>query len=167
MAEPEYWLRGPVDGVAPLLQPVAHSLLQVREDVAAALARLTPVQIWTTPAQAASVGFHAKHLCGSLDRLLTYARNEAITPDQLAYLAAEKDAGNPAADGAALVSLVSAAVERALAQVRATDAGALTGRREVGRRRLPSTVIGLLFHAAEHATRHAGQILTTAKIVAG
>ena len=71
MAEPEYWLRGPVDGVAPLLQPVAHSLLQVREDVAAALARLTPVQIWTTPAQAASVGFHAKHLCGSVDRLLT------------------------------------------------------------------------------------------------
>jgi hypothetical protein len=71
MADPEYWLRGPVDGVAPLLQPFAHSLLQVREDVAAALARLTPVQIWTTPAQAASVGFHARHLCGSVDRLLT------------------------------------------------------------------------------------------------
>jgi hypothetical protein len=26
-------------------------------------------------------------------------------------------------------------------------------------------VLGLLFHAAEHAQRHAGQIITTAKVV--
>jgi len=41
----------------------------------------------------------------------------------------------------------------------------LTDARAVGRQRLPSTVIGLLVHAAEHTTRHAGQIITTAKIV--
>jgi hypothetical protein len=28
-------------------------------------------------------------------------------------------------------------------------------------------VLGLLFHAAEHSTRHAGQLVTTAKIIAG
>ena len=39
--------------------------------------------------------------------------------------------------------------------------------REVGRLRLPSTTLGLLFHAAEHATRHAGQALTTARILTG
>ena len=37
--------------------------------------------------------------------------------------------------------------------------------REVGRARLPSTVLGLLFHGAEHTQRHVGQIITTAKIV--
>ena len=33
MPEPEVWLRGPVEGVPPHLQPVAHSLLQSREEV--------------------------------------------------------------------------------------------------------------------------------------
>jgi hypothetical protein len=37
----------------------------------------------------------------------------------------------------------------------------------VGRARLPSTVFGLLFHVAEHTQRHAGQAITTAKIVRG
>jgi uncharacterized damage-inducible protein DinB len=58
---------------------------------------------------------------------------------------------------------VSDAVERALAQIRATPDSTLAESREVGRRRLPSTVLGLLFHAAEHSTRHAGQMITTAK----
>jgi uncharacterized damage-inducible protein DinB len=30
---------------------------------------------------------------------------------------------------------------------------------------LPSTVLGLLFHAAEHTTRHAGQIATLVRVV--
>src|SRR4029453_10353250 len=46
---PEVWLRGPVDGYAPELQPVVHSLLQAIEDVEAETATLTPAQIWTTP----------------------------------------------------------------------------------------------------------------------
>jgi uncharacterized damage-inducible protein DinB len=165
MSEPEYWLRGPVRGVAPPLQPVAHALLQAREDVAQVVTPLTAGQLWTRPGRAASIGFHVRHLCGSLDRLLTYARGESLTADQLAYLTAEGSAGSPPADAAALVSLVNDAVERALAQVRATTEAALSEARAVGRRRLPSTTLGLLFHAAEHATRHAGQIITTAKIV--
>jgi uncharacterized damage-inducible protein DinB len=165
MAEPEFWLRGPVDGVAPVLQPVAHSLLQVREDVAHALTALTAERIWTRVGGAASIGFHAKHVCGSLDRLFTYARGEALTPGQLAFLESERDPGIPPAGADALRSLVNDAVDRALAQVRATSERTLIEAREVGRRRLPSTTLGLLFHAAEHATRHAGQIVTTAKIV--
>jgi uncharacterized damage-inducible protein DinB len=35
----------------------------------------------------------------------------------------------------------------------------------VGRAKLPSTVLGLLFHAAEHTQRHVGQLLVTAKVV--
>jgi hypothetical protein len=37
--------------------------------------------------------------------------------------------------------------------------------RRVGRAGLPATVIGLLFHGAEHSTRHAGQAITTARIL--
>jgi hypothetical protein len=30
---PEVWLRGPLPGMPPLLQPVAHALLQAREEL--------------------------------------------------------------------------------------------------------------------------------------
>jgi hypothetical protein len=36
MSNPEVWLRGPLPDVIPELQPVAHSLLQVREEIAEA-----------------------------------------------------------------------------------------------------------------------------------
>jgi hypothetical protein len=36
--------------------------------------------------------------------------------------------------------------------------------REVGRQKLPSTVLGLYVHAAEHTQRHVGQLLVTARI---
>jgi uncharacterized damage-inducible protein DinB len=161
----EYWLRGPVDGIAPLLQPVAHALLQAREDVAQTVAGLTPAQLWTTPGGAASVGFHLKHLAGSLDRLFTYARGEGLSPEQLAALKTETFPGEPPGDAAALVRIVHSGIDRALDQVRGTPEGSLLAERRVGRQGLISTTLGLLFHAAEHTTRHAGQAITTAKIV--
>jgi uncharacterized damage-inducible protein DinB len=165
MSTPEAWLRGPVAGVPALLQPVAHSLVQCRDELTAALAGLTPQQIWERGHGAASIGFHARHAAGSLDRLFTYARGEALSPAQLAALASEADP-DPAADASpALVARFDAAVERALAQLRETDETTLTEPREVGRARLPSTVLGLLFHAAEHTQRHVGQLVTTSVIV--
>src|SRR5262249_32174105 len=164
MAEPEFWLRGPVPGVSPLLQPAAHALLQAREDVSETLAPLSIDAIWRRGGDAASIGFHAKHLCGAIDRLLTYARGESLTSGQLAYLKDESDPGHPTANAVVLTSMVNDAVEQALAQIRTTPDETLSESRNVGRQRLPSTVLGLLFHAAEHATRHAGQIITMAKI---
>ncbi|RTQ50843.1 DinB family protein [Hymenobacter gummosus] len=162
----EVWLRGPLPDMPPLLQPVAHALLQAREEVQAALAGFPTERLWQQPAGVASVGFHLRHLTGVLDRLLTYARAEALTPEQLAYLAAESQ---PAAEAtpAALVQAFGAQVEAALAQLRATDAATLTDIRGVGRAQLPSTVIGLLTHAAEHTMRHLGQLLVTARVVGG
>ena len=165
MSEPEYWLRGPVGGVTPLLQPVAHALLQAQDDVARIVGPLSIDQVWARPGRAASIGFHMKHLCGSLDRLLGYARGESLSGDQLEFLEAETDPGNPPAHAAMLVSMAAAAIDRALAQVRETSDDALLEARSVGRRALPSTVIGLLVHVAEHTTRHVGQIITTAKVV--
>jgi uncharacterized damage-inducible protein DinB len=161
---PEPWLRGPVSGVPPLLQPAAHALLQAREDVRATLAALDADALWASPGHgAASVGWHVRHAAGSLDRLTTYARGAALDDAQRAALAAEPTADGP--DAATLGALFDAQVERALAQLRATDAATLTEAREVGRARLPSTVLGLLFHAAEHTQRHVGAIVTTARLV--
>jgi hypothetical protein len=86
----EVWLRGPVEGIQPLLQPAAHALLQVGEDVLPIVRDLTPAELWARPGGAASIGFHLVHLPGSLDRLLTYSRGETLSSDQLAALAAER-----------------------------------------------------------------------------
>jgi uncharacterized damage-inducible protein DinB len=163
MSKPEVWLRGPIAGVPPLLQPVAHSLLQCREEIDAAISDLTPEQIWREPDGAASLGFHVRHASGSLDRLFTYARGSSLSEAQRAALAEElrPDATLTAAD---LLAAFGAAVDRALQQVGTTDERMLTDQRSVGRAQLPSTVIGLLFHAAEHMQRHAGQIATTARL---
>jgi uncharacterized damage-inducible protein DinB len=165
--QPEVWLRGPVPDIPDLLQPVAHSLLQCREELQATLERLTPEQIWARPAGAASVGFHARHAAGSLDRLFTYARGERLSADQQAALASEGESDVEPGTAARLTAGFSQAVERALAQLRATGDATLTERRAVGRAQLPTTVLGLLFHGAEHAQRHVGQAVTTAKIVSG
>ena len=163
---PEVWLRGSLPDVPALLQPVAHSLLQSREELHATLATLSAADIWVSPVGgAASVGFHARHAAGSLDRLLTYARGEQLNAAQKAALAGEAAPDVRAQVVAGLLAEFDAAVERALAQLRATDASTLTEARGVGRSQLPSTVIGLLFHAAEHTQRHMGQLMTTARIV--
>jgi hypothetical protein len=83
---PEVWLRGPVEGYAAELQPVVHALLQVREEVERHAADLTPEQLWARPGDAGSIGFHLRHIAGATDRLLTYARDEALTSEQLAFL---------------------------------------------------------------------------------
>lgn len=163
MSRPEVWLRGPLPGVSPLLMPAAHALAGAAEDIRAAAAELTPEQLWSRPGGAASVGFHLRHVTGSLDRLLAYARGESLSDAQMAFLHAE---GEPGATAADLVRGVDDAIAIALAQLRATG-GDLLAPRAVGRQQLPSTVIGLLFHAAEHTQRHTGQIVTTARIVRG
>jgi uncharacterized damage-inducible protein DinB len=164
---PEVWLRGPLPGIPPMLMPVAHSLLQVREEIGAAVAPLSGDELWVRPGNAASVGFHLRHLAGSLDRLLTYARGKQLDDQQREALAREDAAGSSAEDATVLIQAVEAAVDQALEQIRATPAETLAEHRQVGRQLLPSTVLGLLFHAAEHGQRHAGQIVTTAKIVRG
>jgi len=162
MTDPEVWLRGPLPDVIPELQPVAHSLLQVREEIATA-ASLAPEQLWARPGGAASIGFHLVHLAGSLDRLLTYARGNALNAGQRAALAAEA-AEDKSQTANALVSAVLSAIDGALVHVRGTPLCTLDETREVGRARLPSTVLGLLVHAAEHAQRHSAQIITMVKV---
>ena len=164
---PEVWLRGPVEGYPAQLQPVVHAFLQVREEVERHVADLTTDQLWARPGDAGSIGFHLRHIAGATDRLLTYARNESLSLEQLSWLKAEGLPGDPPATAAETIAIAQQGIDSALAQVRVTDVRTLLEGRGVGRARLPTTVIGLVFHAAEHASRHAGQIATMRKIVKG
>jgi hypothetical protein len=166
-SRPEAWQRGPVPGIPDHLQPVAHALIGAAEDAGDAVGGLTAAQLWCSPGGAASVGFHLMHLAGSTDRLLTYARGEGLTAAQKEALAAERALAEPRPTADVLLRRWQETVERALAQLARTTDAELGEPRGIGRMAVPSNVRGLLFHAAEHATRHVGQIITTAKIVAG
>lgn len=162
-AQPEVWLRGPVEGVDPALMPAAHAFLQTLEDVERASADLTIDELWSSPGGAASIGFHLLHLAGSTDRLLTYARGLALNDAQKAAVAVEKNP--PRTDRATLLATFRRTIDGALDQIRNTPSGSILDARAVGRAGLPTTVLGLIFHAAEHSQRHAGQVVTTAKII--
>ncbi len=160
----EAWLRGPVDGVPPLLQPVAHALVQARDEVEALAAGLAPEHLWDRPGGVASAGFHLQHLSGVLDRMQTYARDEPLTRSQLAALGAE-GVPDPTLTPPRLADAFGQGVEAALEQLRETDPDSLAEARYVGRARVPSSHIGLWVHAAEHTMRHVGQLLVTVRVV--
>lgn len=162
---PEVWLRGPLPDIPPLLQPVAHALLQAREEVEALMLDFPDELLWERPAGVASVGFHLQHLTGVLDRLLTYARGEALTQEQLDALGTEGKCPEPTCSTQDFVQAFNQQVDKALEQVRRTDQETLTEARGVGRAQLPSTVLGLLVHAAEHTMRHVGQLSVTSRVL--
>ena len=164
-AKPEVWLRGPLPDMPPLLQPVAHALLQAREEVQEMMVDFPDSLLWERPAGVASVGFHLQHLTGVLDRLLTYARGEMLNTAQLEALAQEEKTVGGTDEGNKLVQAFNRQVDRSLDQLRQTDERELTEVRGVGRAQIPSTVVGLLVHAAEHTQRHVGQLLVTARVV--
>jgi len=154
-------MRGPIPGVSPLVAPILYSFQQAREDLAKHTEGLTPEQLWASPHGFGSVGFHIRHIVGSTGRLLTYLQGGALTADQLRALDDEKRPLDIPRDD--LLDLLDHAVADAEATIRAVDPGTLTEPRAVGRQRLPTTVIGLLIHIAEHTQRHVGQAISAAK----
>ena len=160
----EYWLRGPVKDVPALLQPVAHALLQAREEVVASVRGLANEQMWIMPGGMASAGFHLQHLTGVLSRLFTYARGEQLSAEQLVYLSQEGK--HPVKiEIPLLLDRFHKQVDECIIQLKNTDPLSLTEERFVGRKKISSTVIGLLFHAAEHTMRHTGQLIVTVTFV--
>jgi uncharacterized damage-inducible protein DinB len=143
----EPWLRGPIPDVDPLTAPVLYAFIQAREDLARYTEKLTTEQLWDR-----NVGFHIRHIARSIDRLITYLKGQQLTPDQLGE-------GEPGASRKELLAELDSAFKRAELVIRAT----LAEPREVGRKKLPTTVIGLLTHIAEHTQRHVGQAITGAR----
>ena len=160
----EVWMRGPVEDVPALLQPVAHALLQAVEDAENKLANIQPQALWQRPNGVASVGFHLLHMRGVVDRMFTYAQERPLSETQFAALKAETEIHDnlSAAD---LITGFKQQVADAIAQLKQTKETELTATRYLGRKRIPVTLIGLLFHAAEHIQRHIGQALVTAKML--
>lgn len=161
----EVWLRGPLPGILPALQPVAHALLQAREELHDLMQDFPETLLWNRPADVAAIGFHLQHMTGVLDRLFTYARGEMLSPLQLQYLSSEGYAPQPGIGAQALLQQFNARVDLVLLQIEQTDEKELFRVRGVGRAQIPSTVFGLMVHAAEHTMRHLGQLLVTVKVL--
>jgi len=161
--KPEVWLRGLLDGIPALLQPIAHALLQAREEVDELMAGFPDVLLWERPAGMASAGFHLQHMAGVLDRLYTYVKGEQLNQKQLDYLGAEGK--NISVTVNQLLEHFNRQVDIAIKQLSETDEATLIEVRGVGRANIPSTVIGLLVHSAEHTMRHVGQLLITTKVL--
>ena len=160
----EYWLRGPIDRVPDQLQPVAHAVLQALEEVRDLVPSIPQEILWTRPGGVASVGFHLRHMSGVIDRLFTYARGEQLDEHQLRVLRTEQEPGGDEVTAADLLVAFELQVDGAMEELRRIDEESLSEPRAVGRGRLPSTVRGLLFHAAEHVQRHLGQLLVTVRV---
>ena len=164
---PEVWLRGPVANIPVLLQPVAHALLQAREEVNEMLTGFPDDHLWDKPAGVASVGFHLQHLTGVLDRLFTYVQNKPLDKNQLDYLSKEGNADQCNLNTQQLFQLFNGQIDKSLEELSNTNERRLQEHRSVGRLQLPSTVLGLLFHSAEHTMRHVGQLYVTVTIIKG
>ncbi len=145
--QPEPWLRGPVPGIPAVLQPAAHAFVMAREDVERAVQGMTQGQLWRSPGGITPLGFHIAHLTGSTDRLLTYARGETLSPSQKEALAREKSLAETQPDLDGLLRAWRDGVDAALRQLAATPESSVAEARAVGRAQLPTTVLGLLFHA--------------------
>jgi uncharacterized damage-inducible protein DinB len=141
---------------------VLYAFQQAREDLAIYADGLSPAQIWARPYGFGSVGFHIRHIAGSTDRLVSYLANRELGPAQIAAVSAEEEPGNQSAE--ALLAEMERVFTSAEAVVRSIDSARLPEPRWVGRKRLPTTVAGLLTHIAEHTQRHIGQAISAAKL---
>jgi len=159
-AEP--WLRGPIPGVDPLVAPVFASFAQVREDLAAHTKGLSDADVWRSIDGIPALGFQLRHIAGSVERLTAYLMGGQLTNDQIAVMQQE---GTPEGALTELLAGVDAALARSEHRLKTLDPASIYGRRSIGRKRLPSTVIGLIVHLAEHTQRHLGQAITTTKLL--
>lgn len=162
--KPEVWQRGPINGINTYLQPVAHALLQASEEVVCTMAHFNDSNLWLKPVGMASVGFHLQHLQGVLQRLFTYANGQQLTLKQLANLKKEGVEDNNL-NSQALTFNFTNQVAAAIEQLRNTNENDLLAPRALGRAQIPTNVLGLYVHAAEHTMRHLGQLIVTVIVV--
>lgn len=162
--QPEVWMRGPIPQVPALLQPVAHAILQVNEDIQKIDSDKYEKQLWIKPYGMASIAFHLQHIAGVIDRLMTYSRGESLNEEQFDSLSQEGQRN----DNLCLEDLkgnLERTVEVFIAALKRINPDSLTEERFLGRKKIPTTQMGLLFHAAEHAQRHYGQLLVTLNLL--
>jgi uncharacterized damage-inducible protein DinB len=141
---------------------VLHALDLALENINQWTAGLTDAEVHSQPLGLTSVAFHLRHIARSTDRLLSYAEGKRLSAEQLAAFKAEK-AGDEAP--AELLAEVEASFSNAADRVRVLATANLDTPRGVGRKQLPTSIGGALIHVADHTQRHAGQVITTAKVL--
>jgi uncharacterized damage-inducible protein DinB len=134
----------------------------VREDLARYTEGLTTEDVWRHTGALPPLGFHLRHIGHSVDRLVTYLCGDQLSDAQIATL---KQEGQPGATLVELLEEIDEKLSDAERRVRGIEPGMLNQPRYIGKKRLPSTVLGILVHVAEHTQRHLGQAITTAKLV--
>ncbi len=161
----EPWLRSPLPNIIDELQPVAAMFIAAKEDIVGAVDGISHEALWASAHGVASIGFHVQHLAGATDRLLSYAEGNALTESQKADLVAERDATEPRLSLDVLMKKITDSMDDAVKRLEGLSSEQLATARELGRAKVPTSMRALILHAGEHASRHAGQIVTTSKIV--
>jgi uncharacterized damage-inducible protein DinB len=159
MAEP--WLRGTLTEMDPLRRAVVHALWMASEDVARWCTGLSDEEMEARLFGLPSAAFQMRHMVGSLDRLLTYAEGRQLNEEQMAAMMSEAAASSRED----VMAEFEAGMRSAENRVRAFLPESYEEVRGVGRKMLPTTVGGLLVHCADHTQRHAGQMVTTVKVI--
>jgi uncharacterized damage-inducible protein DinB len=160
----EVWQRGAIPNVPPLLQPVAHALLQVGEEAHRIMQEFPDELLWR-PGNVAPPAFHLQHIRGVIDRLFTYARKEQLTKEQMDALIIEGKEEKNSLSAKELIEELDKQIDDAIKELISVKEDTLTEARGVGRKQIPTTLIGLYFHTAEHSMRHIGQLLVTVRIL--
>lgn len=158
----EPWLRGTLTDIPAIPRAVLHALLLAQENVKQWTPQLTDEEIHAKPFDLTPFAFHVRHIAHSLDRLLTYAEGSPLNVIQQAALRVELE---PGMSRQALLGEFSSAVREAEYRIRSLPLSEMEQPRAVGGKRLPTTLGGLLVHLADHTQRHAGQAVTTAKLL--
>ena len=159
---PEPWLRGTLTHVHPVQRAVLHALELAKEDLEKWCGDLSDEELNLRPGDVAPVAFHLRHIARSTDRLLTYAENRSLSPEQIEIMKKELD---PGATRASLFEELNSGLQSATERILSIPPEWMSEPRVVGRQRMPTTVAGLVVHVGDHAQRHVGQAITTAKIV--
>jgi uncharacterized damage-inducible protein DinB len=160
MTEP--WLRGTLSDVPVVQRALLHSLEMAEEDMAKWCRTLDDREMHARPFNLPSVAFQLRHIARSLDRFCSYAEGTPLSPEQFAALASEMDDNGTRAS---IFSELEDSLEKTRRRLEAIVRQPPDLPVSIGRKGLPTTLTGLLIHAAEHTQRHVGQAITTAKLI--
>ena len=160
MTEP--WLQGTLTDLPVLQRAVLYSLQMAQEDTTKWCGNLDDHEIHARPFALPSVAFQLRHIARSLDRFCSYAEGTPLSQEQLTALANEMDTNGTRNS---IFSELEASLETTRNRLDTIIRQPLDTPVAVGRKHLPTTLAGLLVHAAEHTQRHVGQAITTAKVI--
>ena len=165
----EPWLRGTHTEIPAVPRAVLHALDLALDDLTKWTEGLTDAEVHSQPFGLPSLAFHLRHIARSTDRLLSYAEGNQLTADQLTALKSEQTHPSESAPEplAALLAEVEVSFSNAAGRIRVLSTADFNTFRGVGRKQLPTSIGGALIHIADHTQRHAGQVVTTAKILKG